>query len=254
MSHPQGGGAFGQPRHEGIVDAVADDQPAAGGAALPGGIERSIERALHRLLQVGIIRHHQRILAAHFQLHLDATHCARLGQALACALGAGKAQRIDAGVQHGWPQNMATAHHQVEHASRQTGTLQDVGQRPGRPGNQFGRLQYHGVAEGQRGGCFPCGDRDREVPGGDQPHHPHRLAADENLNSGTHRVHQFPLHTQGLPGKEFENLSGTRHFTYGFGQGLAFLSGQEGAQHLPACQDLAPCSIQNVRALLRRCA
>ncbi|MNY03447.1 hypothetical protein D3C86_1360660 [compost metagenome] len=51
-----------------VVDTIADNQPRRGGAFLPGTEEGTVQRAFHGDFQVSVIEHHQRILAAHFQL------------------------------------------------------------------------------------------------------------------------------------------------------------------------------------------
>ena len=55
---------------ESVVDALRHDQPRRGRAALAGGEERAVDGAFDRDLQVGVVEHDQRVLAAHLELEL----------------------------------------------------------------------------------------------------------------------------------------------------------------------------------------
>ena len=50
-----------------VVDLPVQDQPAGGGAALAGGAERAPEHALERQVEVGVVHHDHRVLAAHLE-------------------------------------------------------------------------------------------------------------------------------------------------------------------------------------------
>jgi hypothetical protein len=52
------------------VDPAGHDQARGSSAALAGREERAIDGALDRHFQVGVVEHHKRVLAAHFELHL----------------------------------------------------------------------------------------------------------------------------------------------------------------------------------------
>ena len=55
---------------EAVVDAVGHDQARGRRAALAGGEEGAVDGAFDRDLQVGVVEHDQRVLAAHLELHL----------------------------------------------------------------------------------------------------------------------------------------------------------------------------------------
>ena len=54
-------------RHELVVDPVLQDQAARGRAALAGGAERAPEHAVEREVEVGVVQHDLRVLAAHLE-------------------------------------------------------------------------------------------------------------------------------------------------------------------------------------------
>src|SRR5690606_17583935 len=104
-------------RDELVVDRVLHDQAAGRGAALAGGEERTVDRALHRLVQVGIGQDHQRVLAAHLQLHLERALGRLLEQGMAGRHRSGEGQRVERLVRDQRLANRAaTAQHHVEHA------------------------------------------------------------------------------------------------------------------------------------------
>ena len=233
------------------MDAFGHDHAAAGRAALAGGEKAAVDGRAHGHVQVGIVQHHKRVLAAHLQLHLGTPAHAGGGHALASADGAGKAHARDALVfeQHS-AHFRATAHHQVEHARRQACAVQDVGQRPGRARHHFSGLEHHGVAVGQGWGNFPGGDGDGEVPGGDQADHAQGLAGDLHAHAGAHRRQHLATGAQGFARKELEDGGSAAHFADGFGQGFAFFAGQQVAQLGLAGNDFVAHGVQDVKALL----
>ena len=62
--------ALGDRVDEAVVDAVRHDEARRRRAALAGREERAVDGALDRHLEVGVVEYHQRVLAAHFELHL----------------------------------------------------------------------------------------------------------------------------------------------------------------------------------------
>jgi hypothetical protein len=66
--------------------------------------------------------------------------------------------------------------HHLKHSRRQSRFPQNLSQFDGGERSQLGRLEYHGVAAGQRRRRFPAGDLQRIVPGADAGDHPERLS------------------------------------------------------------------------------
>ncbi len=102
------------------VDALGDDQAAGGGAALAGGEEGALHAQLDGGLEVGVVQHHLRVLAAHLELDFLQARGAGLGDARAHAdCEPVKLIACDAGVIHQRvADDAAAAHDQVEHAGR----------------------------------------------------------------------------------------------------------------------------------------
>ena len=66
-------------RLEPVVDGVEHESAAAGGASLAGVAERRSDRPGHRILQVGIVAHDERVLAAELETRLREPPPGRLG-------------------------------------------------------------------------------------------------------------------------------------------------------------------------------
>ena len=98
-------------------------------------------------LEVGIVEHDQRILAAHLQLEL--LHRRRTATQ-ACAIlrpvATEPVKEIAATsgmLEQRLADHRAAAHHQVEHAGRQAGARDDLGERMRRARHEIGRLEHH---------------------------------------------------------------------------------------------------------------
>jgi len=63
----------------------------------------------------------------------------------------------------------------LKHAGRRPGLQQDLLQFDGGERRQFGGLEYHGIAAGERRRGFPAGDLQRIVPGADAGDHAERF-------------------------------------------------------------------------------
>ena len=66
----QAGSAVNEVFHKLVIDAVLNDDPAGGGAALAGGAEGALHDAAQGLVQVGVGQQDDGVFAAHFGLHL----------------------------------------------------------------------------------------------------------------------------------------------------------------------------------------
>ncbi len=116
-----------QPLEERVDDRPFDDRAARGGAALAGREERGVEHAIDRDVEVGVGEHDGRVLAAHLELHAREALGADPRDARADAIGAGERdgahrrvrdeRRADAAARSG---------HEVEHALRDAGLLEDL--------------------------------------------------------------------------------------------------------------------------------
>ena len=174
-----------------------------------------------------------------------------LRDALAGADRAGEGDGVDVrAVEHRLADDRALAHHEVEHALRQAGAMQDVDDRPGAARHEVGGLEHHGVAVGERRRDLPGRDGDREIPRRDDADDADRLARRSRRSMpgrtpGTHLAGE----PQRLAGEEIEDLRGADRLADAFGERLAFLAGQQPAELLLAGEDLVGGLLQDLVAL-----
>ncbi|MNF74083.1 hypothetical protein D3C84_561060 [compost metagenome] len=199
------------------------------------------------MLEVGIVENDLRVLAAHLQLYLGLARNAADGDLPANADRTGEADTVDLVViDDGFTDHTTTAHHQVEHAGGEASTRDDLGQGPGATGYQVGRLEHHTVAVGQGRGDFPGRNGNREVPRGDQADHAQGFTGDFHVHARAYRRQIVAGQAQAFAGEELEDVTGTAHLANGFGQGLAFLAGEQGAELFLAREDLAADFVQRI--------
>ncbi|MCY1376075.1 hypothetical protein D9M69_635410 [compost metagenome] len=99
------------------MNAGLNHQAGRRGAALAGGVEGAVQRAVDGDVQIRVVHDDERVLATHFQLAADHALGRDCGDARTDALGAGKGNGVDIlGVQDRLADGGAFAHHQVEHA------------------------------------------------------------------------------------------------------------------------------------------
>jgi hypothetical protein len=169
---------LGQRVDEPVVDAFGDDQARRGRAALAGREEGAVDGALSTAMSRSASSSTTSgflppISSWNFACPRDAGH----GDLAPGLDRAGEADRVDVGmIEQRLADHRAAAHDEVEHALRQAGARQDLGQRPGAAGHEVGRLEHDAVAVGQRRRDLPGRDGDREVPRRDDADHADRLA------------------------------------------------------------------------------
>ena len=230
------------------VDAVGDDQP----ARRPCSAGRWRRTRLARCSSTACARSASSSTTSGFLPPISSCTFFRLarallGNALAHASRAGEADGVDAGVvDQRVTDDAAAAHDQVEHARRHAAAADDLGQRPGAAGHQVGRLEHHAVAVGQRRGDLPGRNGDGEVPGRDQADHAHRFAGDFDADARAYRGHDFTSQAQALAGEELEDVAGARDLANAFGHGLAFFTGQQGAEFFTPGQDFGADLVQRI--------
>ena len=145
----------------------------------------------------------------------------------------------------------ARPHHQVEHAWRQPGALQDVDERPRRGGRELGRLEDDAVAERERGRNLPGRNREREVPRRDDADDADRLARDLDFDAGPHRVELVAADAHRLAGEVLEDRAGAAGFADPVGERLSLLARQLPPELFLARQDLGAGAVEDVEPLLR---
>ncbi|NRP23209.1 hypothetical protein LPJGGPFB_06479 [Ensifer adhaerens] len=113
--------------NEAVMDAFSHDHPRRRGAALAGGEEGGVDGSFDGDGKIGIVEHHEGVLAAHLQLVLAIVLDRGERDAFAGPGRAGKGDRLDVGaVEHRLTDDRALAHDQVQDALRQAGAHEDV--------------------------------------------------------------------------------------------------------------------------------
>ena len=160
-----------------VVHARADEHAGRGGAVL-AGVEVAGDRdVLGGVLEVGVVEHDDRRLAAEFQV--------RALEVLRRGFGDLVPARVEpvidtiAGslVRHERAAGVAVAADHVEHARRQE-LRRDLGHQRGRHRRGVARLEHHAVAGGERGRDLPDRHHHRVVPRRDLADDADRLAPD----------------------------------------------------------------------------
>ena len=110
---------------------------------------------------------------------------------LAGVEAAGEGDQVHPGVgRQRRPGTGPVAQHQVGHAGRHAGLLQQAHQVDRRVGGELARLEHEGVARGQAGCHLPGDLQQRVVPRRDQGAHAHRLADHAGDHVGPPGVHR----------------------------------------------------------------
>ena len=155
-----------------------DEQARAGDARLTGRGEDARDHALDRVVEVRVVEHDVRRLAA--KLHADALQPARRGfvDALAGGVRAGERDLADermldqSGADVG-----AEAGDDVDDAGRESGLLDQLHELERRRRRELRRLDHHGVAGSQRRRQLPRHQQQRRVPRNDGRDDAKRLVA-----------------------------------------------------------------------------
>ncbi len=179
------------------------------------------------VVQVSVGKDDRRVLAAEFELELGAGLRGDLAQIGADGVGAGEGDAGDARIaDERIADGAGTPCHEVEHARRQAGLGQNLDEADGAERGETGRLEDDGVAEGEGRGDFPGRDRDREVPGGDDPDDAEGLADGVEEGERVHRGVVLAARLLNLAGEVAEDLDGATGLADALLEGLAFLPGE----------------------------
>ena len=174
-------------RNEGVVDAALDEQPARRSAALAVQRVDHEDCGIQRPVEVGVVEHDHRVLAAQFEMHpLQGRRALGHDFRAGCRL-ADESDRLDrvvlgqrnAGI-------LAEAVHQVVRAFGQAGFLADLGQDRRGQRAPFRRLVDDRAAGCKRGRDLPGREHEGRVPRRDDADRTDRL---------TRRVVQMFLRT-----------------------------------------------------------
>ena len=113
-------------------------------------------------------------------------------------------------------------------------------------------FEHDRIAEGERGRALPRRDRDREVPGRNQPEHADRLTVGLRVDSGPRRLERLSVPAKRFAREIFADARRAHDLAGALGQRLAFFARQQGAELLGARHDQRTRFVEHVGADLGR--
>ena len=222
--------------HERVVDRLVDDRRAERRAALPRRAEAAEQRALDGEVDVGVVHHDHRVLAAELEarrLQVAAAQRADLG---ADRARAGEADLVDEPLVERLLEAgegvLAGGLHDVEHASGDAAGVEDPRQRVAAGRGVLGRLPDHRVAAQDRRDQVPGRHGDGEVAGGDDRGHADRHAEGEQLLVLHLGRHGLAVQAPALAEEEVARVDDLLDLAERLGVRLADLVGDEPRERL----------------------
>ncbi len=169
-------GGLAHPFDDIVEHALVRVEAAAGDADLAGIEEDCLRNARRGLGHIDVRHHHHRALAAQFEGDvLERVGGVAVDQ-LADLGRAGEGHLVDIGVlDQPVTAGVAIAGDDVDHARRDAGFVNQVGQAQGGEAGLLGRLEDGGAARCQHRGNLEAGHQQREVPRHDLRAHADRL-------------------------------------------------------------------------------
>ena len=167
-------------RRERVVDLVLHEQAVRAHARLARVAVLGDDRALRRGIEIGVVEHDERRVAAELERELldrrrDLLHqhAADFGRAGERELAHGRVRAHLAADLRG------LADDDVEHAGRKARAMRELGERQRRVRRRFRGLDHDGAARGERGRHLARDHRAREIPRRDRRAHADRLLHDD---------------------------------------------------------------------------
>ena len=166
-----------------VMNRGLNKQPARRGTAFAVQAEDHKDHRIQRPVQVSIIEHDDRVLAAEFEVHPFEGRSA-LSHDVPPGFGtANKSYRVDTGMFcQGASSDFAHTVDQIQYACRQTGLIRDLGEQHRRQRTPLRGLVHNRTARREGGSDLPCRKHERGIPGCDHPDRTQRF---------THRVVQL---------------------------------------------------------------
>ena len=213
-----------------------DDRDAERGAALARGAEAGEQRALDGEVEVGVVHHHERVLAAELEARALQVAPAELADLRADGARAGEADLVDEPLLERAlepaERRLALGLHEVQHAAGHAAGVEQARERVAERGRVLRRLPDDGVAAQDRRDEVPRGHGDREVAGGDDRGDADRDAEGEELLVGHLRGHGLAVQPPALADEEVAGVDDLLHLAERLGVGLADLARDEPRQRL----------------------
>ena len=165
--------------------------------------------------------------------------------------GADEADRVDAGMVADRLDDLLAAMHDVEDAVGQTGFAQQFGDAAGAERHLLGRLEDHGVAEGDGVGDRPVGNHVREVERRDGSHDADRVTLDAALDAAADFEHFAGDDLRQRSG-ELAQLRGFQDLGRAFIEDLPVLLGDQRRELLHVFLEQRFVAIENLHAFFDR--
>jgi hypothetical protein len=233
VSDLESGGFLHQLGQERIIDTRLNIHPVRTDTGLARVAELRHHRPLDRLVEIGIVEHDERRVAAQFHRHFLNSISALPDQLLAHLGGAGEGHLAHHRALHHRARDLAgRAGDDVDDA---LGEAHLFGQRrPGqaRIGRRRRRFGHHRAAHGQRRADLARQHRGREIPRRDHAHHTNRMMGHEDAAAVHPCRHDLALGAARFFGEPADILRADGDLAHGFGQRLAHLDGQQFGQVL----------------------
>ena len=166
---------YQKPPQELLLDRAMDEHPRGVGTDLARGIEVGEQRARDRVVEIRIREYQERRLATQLERHMFKGRGSLAHHRTPGLDGTGHGYFGDAGVSDQQATGVDRTLHHLEDAVGHARSLHDAGQFRCAEGRQFGRLEDHGIAEGERRRGLPAGGLHGIVPSTDARHHAERL-------------------------------------------------------------------------------
>jgi ParB family chromosome partitioning protein len=183
IADDQRGRRLGERLGDPPVDAGGGDHPAGGGAVLAGVAVSGGPHARRHRVDVGVVEHHDRRLAAEFEVQPFERRCRGRRDGPAGAHRSGDRHHVDARMPGERCTEPAVAGDDREHSGRQR-RGGEVGQAQGAQRGEFRRLEDDRAAGRDRRTELPHGHHQRVVPRRDRRDHTDRLAPDHRRGPG----------------------------------------------------------------------
>ena len=227
-----GGGGFGKPPGELVIDAILHEHPVGADAGLAGIAIFRRHRAGNGHIHIGIIEHDQRCVATQLKAHLLECICTLAHEDPADFGRAGKGHLADTVIitqrtAHG---RCIHAGHDIHHTGGQSGPVGQFGKGQRRQRCLFGRLQHTGTARGNARRHLAGDHRDREIPRGNGTKHPDRLFEGQKPLVGDRAFHHIAADAARLFGKPVDEACTIDNLAARLGQWLAHFGGQDDRQ------------------------
>ncbi|MNZ63441.1 hypothetical protein D3C78_815870 [compost metagenome] len=246
-----GGNRFDELAGEGFVHAVLNEEAIYTNAGLPGVTELRGHGAFDRRIQIGVVEHDERRVAAQLQRDLFQGVGGLAHQQFA---GAGRTGERQLAHDAGRLQCAANRHgitgDDVEHTGRNPCLLGQHRQGESRQGGFFRRFEDHRATGGQRRADLAGDHGQREVPRGDRRDHTDGFLGDDDPRIGLVARDHVAIGALGFFGEPLQEARCIDHFAHGFGQRLTLFAAEQHGQVLLVAQHQVAPALEALAAFL----